>query len=229
MITYPDICRANEGLKGIDVKGKNYIMVNERVKAFRRLLPDGFIITDILSLDDGVCVMKTRAGYYKDGHEQVLATGTAFEKQDSSYLNKTSYIENCETSSVGRCLSFLNLGSDDAIASAEELANAIMNQEKPTKRKAAKDAPAEVQAAGMVPAKTDGAVNEYIKRNIKTMQEVFGIDDYGKMVERFQEMRQGLIDGGVIPDVSSREQTMEQAVNMIEAIYANFRPSGEKI
>ena len=57
-ISYEDIVKANEGLTGIDVKGKNYIMVPERVKAFRKLYPDGFIKTDIISLENGVVVRK---------------------------------------------------------------------------------------------------------------------------------------------------------------------------
>ena len=128
-LTYEDIVKANEGLTGIDVKGKNYIMVPERVKAFRKLYPDGFIKTDIVSLSDGVVVMQTRVGYYNGNDEVVLGTGLAYEKEANGYINKTSFIENCETSSVGRALGFLALGIDGGgICSAEELANAITNQ-----------------------------------------------------------------------------------------------------
>lgn len=129
-ITYEDIVKANEGLTGIDVKGKNYIMVPERVKAFRKLYPNGFIKTEIIALADGVVTMQTKAGYYDgNGNEIVLATGLAQEKEANGYINKTSFIENCETSSCGRCLGFLGLGIDGGgICSAEELANAISNQ-----------------------------------------------------------------------------------------------------
>ena len=54
MVTFEQIQKVNEGLTGIDVKGKNYIMVPQRVKAFRMLYPEGFIRTDIISLDGGV-------------------------------------------------------------------------------------------------------------------------------------------------------------------------------
>ena len=53
----------------------------------------------------------------------------AEEKETSSYINKTSYIENCETSAVGRALGFIGLGSENSIASLEEVANAINNQQ----------------------------------------------------------------------------------------------------
>lgn len=141
-IEYKDIAKANEGLSNIDVKGKDYVMVNERVKAFRQLYPQGYIETDIIELTDDRCVMKTTAGYYmEDGKPTVLGTGMAFETKSSSYINKTSYIENCETSAVGRALGFLGIGIDTSIASAEEVSNAIKKQEsftretKPTKKK----------------------------------------------------------------------------------------------
>ncbi len=134
MITFEQIQKANEGLASIDVKGRDYVMVPQRVRAFRKLFPDGFIKTDILSLENGVCVMKTKVGHYENGHEIVLGTGMAYEKETNGYINRTSYIENCETSSVGRALGFLALGIDGGgICSAEELVNAVKNQENPVR------------------------------------------------------------------------------------------------
>ena len=134
MITFEQIQKANEGLASIDVKGKDYIMVAERVKAFRMLFPEGFIRTSIVSLEKGVCVMQSKVGYYENGHEIVLGTGMAFETQENGFINKTSYIENCETSAVGRALGFLALGIDGGgICSAEELVNAIRNQDNPVR------------------------------------------------------------------------------------------------
>ena len=97
MITFAEIQKANEGLASIDVKGKDYVLVAQRVKAFRMLFPEGFIKTDIISLENGVCVMQSRVGYYENGNEIVLGTGTAYEKEENGFINKTSYIENCET------------------------------------------------------------------------------------------------------------------------------------
>lgn len=72
-------------LKTIDIKGKAYVPVAERIRAFRQYYPDGDIITEILSNEDGVCVMK--ALVYVDG--KLRATGHASEKETSSYINKT--------------------------------------------------------------------------------------------------------------------------------------------
>lgn len=129
MITFEDIQKANEGLQTMNIKGKDYVQVNQRIKAFKRLYPEGFIITDIINLDGGICTMTARCGYYtEDGKQITLGTGTAQEKETSSYINKTSYIENCETSAVGRALGNAGLGIDVSIASAEEMNNACRQQ-----------------------------------------------------------------------------------------------------
>lgn len=123
-MTYEDLQRVNKDLGTMDIKGKAYVLVNERVKAFRQLFPDGTILTELVKDQDGVCTFKASI---TDG-EKVLATGYAQEKETSSYINKTSYIENCETSAVGRALGFLGIGIDTSIASAEEVDTAVRNQ-----------------------------------------------------------------------------------------------------
>lgn len=119
----------NKQLKTLDIKGKNYVTVNERIKAFWELFPEGRIYTEIVSLNDGVVVMRATA--YENKNDDIpLATGTAYESENSSYINKVSYIENCETSCVGRCLGFLGIGIDTSVASYEETTNAIDLQKK---------------------------------------------------------------------------------------------------
>ncbi len=129
-MTFEDIQKANESIKTTEIKGKQYAEVNQRIKAFRQLYPEGFIKTEILSLEGGIVTMQAKVGwYFADGSEVILATGTAQEKETTSYINKTSYIENCETSAVGRALGMIALGVDTSIASAEEVENAISGQE----------------------------------------------------------------------------------------------------
>lgn len=125
-ITYEDIRKANDEARvtPIEVKGKvsTYVEVNERIKAFRKVFPEGFILTDMVSNQDGLCVFRARVGYYLIGDQEiVLGTGTAYENEGSSFINKTSYIENCETSAVGRALGMAGFGIDDDVASAEEI------------------------------------------------------------------------------------------------------------
>ena len=98
-ITYEDIRKANDEARvtPIEVKGKvsTYVEVNERIKAFRKVFPEGFIITEMISNESGLCVFRARVGYYLIGDQEiVLGTGTAYENEGSSFINKTSYIAN---------------------------------------------------------------------------------------------------------------------------------------
>lgn len=121
-------------MKTIDIKGKPYIEVNERLKEFRTNPKyDGYTLeTELVDLSNGVCTMKA---VIRNTTGIVVATGFAQEKESSSFINKTSFIENCETSCWGRALGNLGIGIDTSIASAEEVLNAINNQveEKPKK------------------------------------------------------------------------------------------------
>ena len=125
-MNFEDLVRVNAEIKTTNIKGKDYAEVNQRIKAFRMLYPNGSIQTNIESLENGVVVMKA---VVKDEEGSVLGTGYAYEKESSSFINKTSYIENCETSAVGRALGMLGIGIDTSVASYEEVSNAIKQQE----------------------------------------------------------------------------------------------------
>lgn len=207
MITFEQIQKANEGLTGIDFKGKNYVMVDQRVKAFRKLFPDGFIRTHMVSIEDGVCVMKAEVGSYIDNYhnELIFATGWAYEKESSSYINKTSYIENCETSAVGRALGFLGLGIEGgAICSAEELANAINNQKKTEK-----------------PMETPTTI--FIRKMIRDTQERLGLASYEEARAKVFEMVDALVKSGAIKPVDWNKITLAEAEVVFEAIEYNFK------
>ena len=131
------IDQANKAIRATDIKGKEYAEVNQRIKAFRMVFPDGFIITEMVSNENGVCVFRAQAGYYlESGEVRTIGTGTAYEKEGSTFINKTSYIENAETSAVGRALGMCGFGIDVSVASAEEVQNAIANQDTKDVRKA---------------------------------------------------------------------------------------------
>ena len=113
-----------QDMKKIDIKGKDYVMVNERIKYFRTNYKEGSIVTELLSSVNGVYVFK--ASVYNDG--QLLSTGHASEKEGSTFINKTSALENAETSAIGRCLGVLGIGIDTSVASFEEVENAKIQQ-----------------------------------------------------------------------------------------------------
>lgn len=135
MIKYEDIAKANEAIKTTkierkdkktgEIQSKDYAEVNQRIKAFRMCHPNGTITTDIISIENGVVLMKASV-YDEDG--KVLGSGYAYEKENSTFINQTSYIENCETSAVGRALGMCGFGIDTSVASYEEVSNAMANQ-----------------------------------------------------------------------------------------------------
>lgn len=124
-MTYEELEKANASIKTTDIKGKDYAEVNQRIKAFRMLEPNGCITTEILSLEAGVCVIKATI---KNEKGDILGIGHAYEKEGSTFINKTSYIENCETSAVGRALGMCGIGIDTSVASYEEVITAVVNQ-----------------------------------------------------------------------------------------------------
>lgn len=113
-------------MKTVDIKGKPYVEVNERIKYFRTNYQDWAMESELISNENGVCVIKA---IIRNPEGIVKATGYAYEKENSTFINKTSYIENCETSAWGRALGNLGIGIDTSIASAEEVLNAQLNQE----------------------------------------------------------------------------------------------------
>lgn len=118
-------------IQTIDIKGKKYATVDSRVEFFREKFPTWSLETDypVLDLDKGVCVCRA---VVKDENGKVVADGYAHEWQSKpgSMVNKTSYIENAQTSAVGRALGFIGIGINGmGIATAEEVKTAIEHQE----------------------------------------------------------------------------------------------------
>jgi hypothetical protein len=119
---------SNYKFKTTNIRGKQYVEVNERIKFFRQedRYKDWTIMSEFTVLDSEQCVCKTTIA---DATGRVIATGHAHEMQGASNINKTSYVENCETSAVGRALAMLGIGIDTSIASANEVEDAIAKQE----------------------------------------------------------------------------------------------------
>jgi hypothetical protein len=105
----------------------DYVSVNERLEKFYERYPNGSIQTELISNENGVAIFKAFA--FRDANDTRPATGHAYEKEGSSFINKTSYIENCETSAVGRALAMLGFEIKKSIASKEEVENAKLQQE----------------------------------------------------------------------------------------------------
>lgn len=134
-------------MKTVNIKGKEYVEVNERLKEFRNNFKDYSLTTEVVELTPEYCVLKA---VITDDKGIIRATGLAQESRESSFINKTSYVENCETSAWGRALGNFGIGIDSAICSADELIIALdaqsQQKNKPEKSDFEKQAAAEKTA-----------------------------------------------------------------------------------
>lgn len=232
MITYEGITEANKLIKYTDVRGKNYAEVAQRVQAFRKLMPEGFITTEILSLDPDIVYMKAEAGFYDKGQKVLLAVGHAFERRDASNINKTSYIENCETSAIGRALGFIGFGSEKSIASAEEVKNAIDTQEaidagmipeRPPRKKVVVEKSATVPPADPVPP-----VLAYFAKEREALRTVREISKEENDI-LFKAQLNALIAANAAPKKPLSKYTQDEAAAVIKAMYERFTPTGTEL
>ena len=131
-------------LKTINIKGKDYVPVDERLRVFHQDF-NGHIETEILDRDTCVdqltgkqaerFVVVARVYPYsleQDADERtrnIFFSGSASELTTQGFINKTSALENCETSAVGRALGMLGIGIDYGVASAQEVQQAVKSQE----------------------------------------------------------------------------------------------------
>lgn len=108
--------------KAISVKGKDYVQVKDRVLYFVETYQSGSITTEILENSERVTVkatVDTGTGQKFTGHSQ------AMWDDKTSMVNKTSALENAETSAVGRALAFMGIGVIESIASSDEVNKAL--------------------------------------------------------------------------------------------------------
>lgn len=112
----------------VNIHGKEYETVASRVQRLRDSYKDGIsLTTEIVHRDESEVVMKATI-LDKDG--RVIATGHAEEQRSSSQINRTSALENAETSAIGRALAAFGMAGTE-FASADEVAQAIGQQKTP--------------------------------------------------------------------------------------------------
>ena len=113
---------ANPQIKSQKIHGKSYAMVHDRVNYFRgeAMYKDLGIETEVVHFSEEHCVVRA---FVRDKDGFILASGIAHEwKLDpKSAVNKTSFVENAETSAIGRAMACLGIGIEDAYASAFEV------------------------------------------------------------------------------------------------------------
>lgn len=108
----------------VSIHGRDYQTVAFRVGKFREKYPGYSLTTEIVHRDSELVVMKATIA---DETSRILATGHSEEVRKATQINRTSALENAETSAIGRALAALGLGGTE-FASADEVANAIGQQ-----------------------------------------------------------------------------------------------------
>jgi hypothetical protein len=121
--------------KAIDFKGKKYVLVADRVKYFNDTFETGSITTELVSAPESDIVIVKATIQPVVGIEQYFTAYSQAVKGEG-YINKTSALENAETSSVGRALAFMGIGVLDGIASIDEI-NKTTYPQTPYQKKAA--------------------------------------------------------------------------------------------
>lgn len=115
-------------VKTIKIRGKDYVEVSERIRYFNENFPSGSITTYI---DYHENFVRCKAIVHPDNNNPERSfTGHAEEDRTQGMINKTSAVENCETSAVGRALAMMGIGIVGGVASAEEVQGAIKKQSK---------------------------------------------------------------------------------------------------
>lgn len=134
--------------------------VAERLERFYDRFPDGRVITHIIehNLESGFVLMRAEV-YRSPDDAQPAATGHAFEVRGESYVNKTSYIENCETGAVGRALALLGFEVKRGIASREELEKTARMTTEKSPARAANVVPVASSTPATTPASDEQDVN----------------------------------------------------------------------
>jgi hypothetical protein len=106
--------------KAIDFKGKKYVLVSDRVLYFNEKYPDGSITTEMVNKPEDEMVIIKATIKPSEGQNRTF-TGYSQATWGEGYINKTSALENAETSSVGRALAFMGIGVIESIASIDEI------------------------------------------------------------------------------------------------------------
>ena len=118
--------------KAINIQGKQYVLVADRVIYFNDTYPNGMIQTSLVSEPDAEMVVVRAKVTPEIKNPERFFTGYSQAKWGEGMVNKTAALENCETSAIGRALGFMGIGVIDSVASVDEMRKAGANGSRST-------------------------------------------------------------------------------------------------
>jgi hypothetical protein len=151
-----------------NIKGKLYAEVHTRIQAFREAYgADGKIITKVHQADEEKVLTETTIHVFEEGSWRTIANDFAEEYRGVGMVNKTSAVENCITSSIGRALSACGLSGGN-YASFEEVDHAIKDKaEAPSPKKKAKPKP---KPKAKAKVKEESTADDLMNYKIKSLE-----------------------------------------------------------
>lgn len=117
----------------MQIHGKEYTEVKDRIREFLSKHPKGKIATNVRWMtDDCHAIMFQATIYPQYDITDYFFTGFAYEEKSKqeSQVNSDAWVENCETSAIGRALANMDIGVNGVRPSAEEMKK--VNKNKPT-------------------------------------------------------------------------------------------------
>ena len=188
--TINDFKKSISGNAGtVSIHGKCYVLGATKIGIARKNLGEDLdIVTKVIFQDDKQVMMQ--ADIFICGKH--VATGTAQEFRAASRINQTSYVENCETSAVGRALSMCGL-INDSVASADEVSLAIEQQDKKLQQ-----ALSELENISH-----EGAYKHWLTTYQVTFNNLKSNDPlaYSRFLEKFTLAKNQLTNNGVLKNV----------------------------
>lgn len=156
----------------VTIHGREYQTVALRVQMFREAHPDYALTTAVLFRDADCVVMQATIA---DAEGRTLASGHAEERRNSSQINKTSALENAETSAIGRALAALGIGGTE-FATANEVQNAVHQQNNPQT--------GEVDDEQREPVKGIHKIKERLRTLINDGSKAIDLDSFNALVSQ---------------------------------------------
>jgi len=182
----------------VKIHGKEYRTVAERVNEVHKKYKDNVEIqTKLISWKDGIVIMKATVKIHTE-NRTLTFVDYAYEKEDSTTINKTSILENCSTSAIGRALSAASFGGEGMeYASADEVANAINQQQSSDGNNGDKY----YSMTGEMTGKQTALIEKLCNSHVITTDEKDDTDEWlkndrtkgeaSKMIDRLKEMIDG--------------------------------------